>query len=101
MAKLSAIENNKKKMLMITHKTVSRGELKKIIMDKSSSFEDRISAVHKLSEKPRNSSKVRYRNRCEVTGRPRSFYRYFKMSRIALREHASSGLLPGVTKASW
>lgn len=86
---------------MIAEKAKVRAHLKAIIANKETSFEDRIAAVHKLAEMPRNSSSVRYRLRCEITGRPRGVYRYFHMSRIAVREFASSGLLPGVTKASW
>ncbi|MDR3285307.1 MAG: 30S ribosomal protein S14 [Holosporales bacterium] len=101
MAKLSAVENNRRKLRMIKSKAVARAALKDIIRKEGISFTDRLAAVHKLAEMPRNSSRVRYRNRCEITGRPRGFYRYFKMSRISLRDYASSGLLPGVTKASW
>lgn len=101
MAKLSSIENNKKRQRMIASKAATRSALKEIISNKDTPFDERIAAVQKLSELPRNSSKVRYRLRCEITGRPRGVYRYFKMSRISLREFASAGLLPGVTKASW
>jgi small subunit ribosomal protein S14 len=65
------------------------------------SFEERLACVHRLAELPRNSSAVRIRNRCEVTGRAHGYYRKFRMSRIALREFGSAGLLPGVTKSSW
>ena len=71
------------------------------ISDKSLSIEERFNAQLKLSECPRNGAKIRLRNRCEVTGRPRGFYRKFKMSRIALREHALAGLIPGMVKSSW
>lgn len=101
MAKLSSIENNKKRLRLIRAKEATRAALKAIISNKKTSFEDRIVVVQKLSEMPRNSSKVRYRNRCKITGRPRSVYRKFQMSRISFREYASAGLLPGVTKASW
>ncbi|MDR0630615.1 MAG: 30S ribosomal protein S14 [Holosporales bacterium] len=101
MAKTSSIENNKKRKRLITNKKISRDALKKIIKDSSVSFEERIKAVHKLAEMPRNSSPVRYRNRCMITGRPRGYYRKFAISRIALRELASAGMLPGVIKASW
>lgn len=86
---------------MVENKKATRLRLSEIIRDRSTSFEDRLAAVHKLAEMPRNSSKVRIRNRCVLTGRPRGFYRKFGMSRIALRELASAGFLPGVTKASW
>ena len=72
-----------------------------IIMDRDTSDEDRYSAVVKLAEMPRNSSKVRIRNRCELTGRPRATYRKFKMARNKLREYASKGMIPGMTKSSW
>jgi small subunit ribosomal protein S14 len=101
MAKLSAINNNQKKALLIQSKKARRKELKKVVSNKETNFEDRIAAVHKLAEMPRNSSPVRFRNRCLLTGRPRGFYRFFKLSRISIRECAANGLLPGVTKASW
>lgn len=101
MAKLSSIENNKKRMRLAQSKAATRAALKAKIADKSMDFEERLRLVHKLAEMPRNSSRIRYRNRCEITGRPRGFYRKFHMSRLALREYALSGLLPGVTKASW
>lgn len=78
-----------------------RQKLKEVIANKDLSLDERIQATVKLSELPRNSSKVRFRNRCEVTGRPRGFYRKFRMSRIALRELGSLGLIPGLTKSSW
>ena len=78
-----------------------RGVLKKIIRDKTVSQEDRFKAVLKLASLPKNGSKIRVRNRCEITGRPRGNYRKFAMSRIAFRDLASSGQLPGITKASW
>jgi small subunit ribosomal protein S14 len=101
MAKLSAVENNKKRQRLIKQKAATRAALGAFIHNKETGFVERLAAVHKLAEMPRNSSRVRYRNRCEITGRSRGFYRFFKMSRIALREYASAGLLPGVTKASW
>jgi small subunit ribosomal protein S14 len=75
--------------------------LKAIIAKKDTPMEERFTAVLKLAEMPRNSAKVRIRNRCEVTGRPRSYYRKLKMSRIALREFANLGLIPGMVKSSW
>ncbi|MDR1597871.1 MAG: 30S ribosomal protein S14 [Holosporales bacterium] len=101
MARLSSIENNKRRQRLIASKAKSRAALNAVVHNKSTNFEDRMAAVLKLAEMPRNSSRVRYRNRCELTGRPRGFYRKFRMSRISLREYASAGLLPGVTKASW
>lgn len=101
MAKKSSIENNNRRKRMVENKKVTRLALVEVIRNKETSFDDRIAAVHKLSEMPRNSSRIRVRNRCALTGRPRGFYRKFGMSRIALRELASAGFLPGVTKASW
>ena len=76
-------------------------ELKSIIMNRQLPLEERFQAQLKLNKLPRNSSKVRYRNRCQVTGRPRGYYRKFKMSRISLRELAAFGMIPGLTKSSW
>ncbi|MDR1208433.1 MAG: 30S ribosomal protein S14 [Holosporales bacterium] len=101
MAKVSSVENNKRRLRLIKGREKSRDALKSFIALKNTDFEQRLAAVHKLAQLPRNSSAVRYRNRCELTGRPRGYYRKFKMSRISLREFASAGLLPGVTKASW
>ncbi|MDR2464241.1 MAG: 30S ribosomal protein S14 [Holosporales bacterium] len=101
MAKLSSIENNKRRKRLILSGAKTRASLKCLIMNKQTEFADRMKAVQKLSELPRNASPVRYRNRCEITGRARGVYRKFRMSRIALREYALSGFLPGVTKASW
>ena len=101
MAKKSSIENNNRRRQLVAAKKQSRAKLKNIIMNKELPFEERMQATFKLSEMPRNSSKVRIRNRCALTGRPRGFYRKFGLSRIALRELASAGMLPGVTKASW
>lgn len=101
MAKKSSIENNNKKRRLVANKRETRAALVKAIRNRDASLEDRIAAVHKLAEMPRNSSRIRVRNRCVLTGRPRGFYRKFGMSRIALRELASAGFLPGVTKASW
>ncbi|MDP2193470.1 MAG: 30S ribosomal protein S14, partial [Alphaproteobacteria bacterium] len=75
--------------------------LKKVVMSRDLPFEERMKATIRLSEMPRNSAKIRVRNRCEVTGRPRGYYRKFNMSRIALRELGGMGLIPGVIKASW
>ena len=101
MAKKSAIENNEKKRRMALGRLKSRNLLKDIVKNKTSTFEERIDAVHKLAKMPRNTAMIRVKNRCEVTGRPRSFYRKFKMSRIALRELGSQGLIPGLVKSSW
>lgn len=101
MAKLSMINKNNRRRKMSKAKAATRTALKATIMDKETSMEDRFEAVMKLAKMPRNSSKVRIRNRCELSGRPRGFYRKFKLSRIALRELASAGQIPGVIKSSW
>ena len=81
--------------------TPRRARLKEIAKDKNRPLEERFAATLKLAQMPRNSSPTRIRNRCEVTGRPRAFYRKMKMSRIALRELGSKGLIPGLVKSSW
>lgn len=101
MAKTSAINNNKKRLKMIGAKSATRRLLKAEFFNKETTFERRIELAHKLAEMPRNSSSTRYRNRCELSGRPRGYHCKFKMSRIALRDLASAGLLPGVVKSSW
>ena len=101
MAKKSAVERNKKRKRMVGQYASRREALKAVINDRVLPPEDRFAAQLKLSKLPRNGSKVRVRNRCEMTGRPRGFYRKFKLSRIALRDLASLGLIPGVTKSSW
>ena len=101
MAKKSAIEKNKSRIKKVEKYRNKRKELKKLIMNKKTSQEDRFEAVMKLSSLPRNGSSIRIRNRCELSGRPRGFYRRVKLSRIALRELAASGQIPGMTKASW
>lgn len=101
MAKTSAIEKNKRRREMVKKYTARRQKLKEIINDLNQSSETRFSAVLKLAALPRNSSKVRVRNRCEISGRSRAVYRKFKLSRIALRDLASEGLIPGLSKASW
>lgn len=101
MAKLSSINNNMKRKAMIANKKATRMALKQEIMNKDTTFERRIELVHKMAEMPRNSSAIRYRNRCELSGRSRGYYRKFKISRIALRDLGSIGMLPGVVKSSW
>lgn len=101
MAKVSAIDKNKKRKAKATAALAKRTALKDIINNKTISLEERFAAVQKLAELPRNSSMVRVRNRCTLTGRPRGNYRFFGLSRNMLRELASSGKLPGVIKASW
>ncbi len=101
MAKKSSIEKNNRRRKMTKQAAGRRSRLKAIIMDKSKPMEERFAATLKLAELPRNSSATRIRNRCELTGRPRGFYRKHKLSRIALRELGSKGLIPGLLKSSW
>jgi len=101
MAKKSMIEKNNRRKRMAKQKEASRKKLKALIMNKETTMEERFAAVMKLAKMPRNSSKGRIRNRCELSGRPRGYYRKFKLSRIALRELAASGQVPGVIKSSW
>jgi len=101
MAKKSATEKNARRQRLAKKYTNKRTELKAIVMDRSLSPEERFAAQLKLAELPRNGAKVRVRNRCEVSGRPRGYYRKFKMSRIALRELGSLGRIPGLVKSSW
>jgi small subunit ribosomal protein S14 len=101
MAKTSAIQKNKKRERMAKQFEARRARLKAVADNDALPMEERFAARLKLAELPRNSSKTRIRNRCELTGRPRSVYRKFKLSRIALRELASTGQIPGVVKSSW
>ena len=101
MAKKSAIEKNKRRRRMAKKYSGRRARLLAIAHDRTQPQEERFAARLKLAELPRNSAPNRIRNRCEVTGRPRAFYRKFKISRIALRELASNGMIPGMVKSSW
>ncbi|MGH7033263.1 MAG: 30S ribosomal protein S14 [Stellaceae bacterium] len=101
MAKTSSIDKNRKRALLVKRMAAKRARLKAIAADKELPPEDRFAARLKLAEMPRNSSATRLKNRCELTGRPRSYYRKFKLSRIALRELASLGQIPGMVKSSW
>jgi small subunit ribosomal protein S14 len=101
MAKTSSIQKNIRRRGMSANKKASRAALKAIIYNKELSLEERIKATMKLAQKPRNSSETRVRNRCELTGRSRGFYRKFHVSRIALRELGNQGMIPGLTKSSW
>ncbi len=101
MAKVCMIEREKKRKGLVKRYAQKRAELKAIIKDRSIPADERFQAVLKLAELPRASSKTRMRNRCALTGRPRSYYRKFNLSRIALRDLASRGELPGVVKSSW
>jgi len=101
MAKKSAIENNKRKAKLVKALAGRRARLKARTKDESLTPEERFEAHLKLAKLPRNSAADRLRNRCEVSGRPRAYYRKLKMSRIALRELGSRGLVPGLVKSSW
>jgi small subunit ribosomal protein S14 len=101
MAKTSSVNRNEKRRKMSKTMGNKRAKLKALIMKKETPMEERFAAALKLAEMPRNSAKVRIRNRCELTGRPRAFYRKLKLSRIALREMANSGQIPGMVKSSW
>tara|TARA_B100000963_G_scaffold341859_1_gene342035 strand:+ start:37 stop:342 length:306 start_codon:yes stop_codon:yes gene_type:complete len=101
MAKISAVEKNKKRIRLVKKYSLKRKKLKKIVMDKKLNLNERFEAALKLAKLPKNSAKNRIRNRCEITGRPHGYYRKLKMSRIALRELASMGKIPGMTKSSW
>ena len=101
MAKKSSIEKNNRRRKMVERLAGKRAALKATANDESITLEERFQARLKLAEMPRNSAAVRVRNRCEVTGRPRGYYRKLKMSRIALRDFGSAGLVPGLVKSSW
>jgi len=101
MAKKSSVEKNNRRKKMSKNAAPKRARLKAIIADKAKPMEERFAATLKLAEMPRNSSTTRIRNRCELTGRSRSVYRLNKLSRIALRELGSKGLVPGLVKSSW
>ena len=101
MAKTSSIDKNRKRTQLVKRLAAKRARLKALASDKELPPEERFAARLKLAEMPRNSSATRIKNRCELTGRPRSYYRKFKLSRIALRELASQGQIPGMVKSSW
>lgn len=101
MAKTSATEKNNRRRKLAVQYAARRQKLKAEAKDKSKTLTERMQASMKLAELPRNSSKTRIRNRCEVTGRPRAYYRKLRMCRNQLRELASQGLIPGMVKASW
>ena len=101
MAKISAIQKNLKRIKLVEKFDKKRKALKKIIKDKKLPLSEKFAAQLKLNKLPKNSSKIRIRNRCEITGRPHGVYRKLRISRIALREMASSGKIPGMTKSSW
>ena len=101
MAKLSSINKNNRRIKLSDRFYKKREMLKKIVMDKKIPLEERFKAQQKLSKLPRNSSKTRVMNRCQITGRPHGVYRKLKISRIALRDMATAGKIPGITKSSW
>ena len=101
MAKKSSVEKNKRRIRLVAAQHGKRVRLKAIAKDHSLAAEERFAAQIKLAELPRDGSPVRVRNRCELSGRPRGFHRKFKISRIALRELASAGQIPGMVKSSW
>ena len=101
MAKTSAIQKNLKRIKLEKKYATKRASLKKIIMNKKLDLSERFEAQLKLNKLPKNSAKTRIRNRCEVSGRPHGVYRKLRISRIALRDMASAGKIPGMTKSSW
>ena len=101
MAKTSQVNRNAMRERMAKRDKSKRAALKGVVMDRTLPVEERFNATLKLAQLPRNGAAVRIRNRCEVTGRPRGFYRKMKMSRIALRELGNKGLIPGLVKSSW
>ena len=101
MAKKSMIERERKRQKLVDQHAAKRAALKAAASDKNAPVEDRFKATLKLAEMPRNSSATRLRNRCQLTGRPRAYYRKLKISRIMLRELGSNGEIPGLVKSSW
>ncbi len=101
MAKMSSINKNNKRLKLSNKFYKKRKDLKKIIMNKNFTLEERFKAQQKLSKLPRNSAKIRVRNRCQITGRPHGVYRKLKISRIALRQLGLQGKIPGMVKSSW
>jgi small subunit ribosomal protein S14 len=101
MAKKSSIEKNNRRRRLAKKYSGRRLRLRVIARDKTKPIEERFAASLKLAEMPRNSSPTRIRNRCEISGRPRAFYRKHRLSRIALRELGSKGMIPGLLKSSW
>jgi small subunit ribosomal protein S14 len=101
MAKTSSVEKNEHRRRLARKFGGKRSRLKAIVMNKELPIEERFEATMKLARLPRNSAKNRIKNRCEISGRPRAYYRKLRMSRVALRDLASQGLIPGMTKSSW
>jgi small subunit ribosomal protein S14 len=101
MAKKSSIEKNNRRKRMSAQYADKRAALKAMALDESLPLEERFDARMKLAKMPRNSAPSRVRNRCEISGRPRAYYRKLRMSRIALREYGAAGMIPGLVKSSW
>ncbi len=101
MAKKSAVEKNARRARLVKKQAGKRARLRAMARDRSLPPEERFQAYLKLAEMPRNGAAVRVRNRCQLTGRPRAYYRKFRLSRIALRDLASVGQIPGMVKSSW
>ena len=101
MAKLSSINKNERRKKLAKKYAGRYARLKAVADDESKDDTERLMARLKMAEIPRNANPTRVRNRCEVTGRPRAYYRKFRLSRVMLRELANKGLIPGVTKSSW
>ena len=101
MAKKSMVQREEKRRRLAKRYAAKRAQLKAVAADKALPADERFAARLKLAEMPRNSAPVRQRNRCEITGRPRGYYRKLRMSRIALRDLASQGMIPGMVKSSW
>ena len=101
MAKLSSINKNERRKKLVEKNAAKYAKLKAIANDESLDETERLIARLKMAEIPRNGNPTRIRNRCEVTGRPRAYYRKFRIARVMLRDLANKGLIPGVTKSSW
>ena len=101
MAKKGTVETNERRRRLVAKYASKRAALKQVIMNKEGDPEERFEAALQLAKLPRNGAKIRIRNRCNISGRPRGYYRKFGLSRIALRDLASEGQIPGVTKSSW
>ena len=101
MAKKSSIEKNNRRKRLVEQYAKKRAELKAVALDESLPLEERFEARMKLAKLPRNSAPSRVRNRCEISGRPRAYYRKLRMSRIALRDYGANGMIPGLVKSSW
>ncbi|TVS12073.1 MAG: 30S ribosomal protein S14 [Wenzhouxiangella sp.] len=101
MAKISMVEREKRRTKLVARFAVKRAELKAVIADPDAEYDDKQAAMHRLNKMPRDSSPVRRRNRCRVSGRPRGYYRKFGLARNKLREAAMRGDVPGLRKASW